>query len=196
MMKMDYLTHYYHTDQEPFRSLSALPDEAALQIMQSLVDDSPYGERFKHPRQYLADRRAAEKWVREGFILKGGKPQAQYPIAMVLGSSQWLCKFAPQPEKHGEIRLPLSLFSKYEVSFTYPDSMISHWLGRDQPPEFYLPDLHGIIFTLDEILAIVAERGMPEGRWQTHLPEHLAPYIEAQVWNHTKLREFRMSQSG
>lgn len=195
-MNINTLTHYYHQDQEPFRSLSALPDEEAIRIMQALADDTPYGERFKNPRQYLAARKAAEGWVRLEFIKKGGHPQAQYPITMVLGSSAWLRKYAPHPDKHGEISLPLSLFTDREISFTYPDSMISHWLGRDQPAAFYQPNLHGIIFTLNEILALVEERGMPEDNWPNRLPERLAPYIEAQVWNHGKLRDYRKSLSG
>ncbi len=40
---------------------------------------------------------------------------------------------------------------------------------------------------LSEILAIVEEKGMPEDDWETNLPRSLAPYIEAQVWNHELL---------
>jgi hypothetical protein len=85
---------------------------------------------------------------------------------------------------HGEIRIPLSLFMEYDVSFTYPDSMISLWFGREKPAEYYLPEFHGKVFTLSEILSIVETKGFPEEKWETGLPSHLAPYIEAQVWNH------------
>ena len=56
-----YLTHYYSNDTGPFQSLSALPDEEALKIMQSLCDDTPYGARFKDPAQYLKDRKKTER---------------------------------------------------------------------------------------------------------------------------------------
>jgi hypothetical protein len=134
---IDYLTHYYKLGTQPFQSLSALTDEEAEGIMQGLSDDTPYGARFKDPLGYMRDRRQTEQWVRDQFIAKGGQPRASYPIPMVLGSSPWIMKNAPDPAAHGEIRIPLSVFTEQDVSFTYPDSMISLWFGRDKPPEYY-----------------------------------------------------------
>jgi hypothetical protein len=187
---VDYLTHYYSSRLGPFQSLSSLADDEALKIMEALYDDTPYGARFKDPVRYLRDRKATEQWVREEFIAKGGKPQARYPIPMVLGSSKWLVQIAPDRETHAEIRIPLSIFREEDLSFTYPDSMISRWFGRDKPAEYYLPDLHGQVFTLSEIGSIVAARGLPEDDWHTNLPDHLAPYIEAQVWQHDLLQTY------
>lgn len=188
---IDYLTHYYSKDNEPFQSLSSLPDKEAIAIMGHLYEDSPYGERFKNPKRYLKSRKDTEKWVRAEFIKKGGKPTDPYPIPMVLGSSKWLSKAAPDPKKHGEIIVPLSIFMECDISFTYPDSMVSHWFGQDKPAEFYQADLHGIVFTRSEILTIVEEKGLPEVDWETNLPGNLAPYIEAQVWNHDLLLAFK-----
>jgi len=109
---VDYLTHYYSIDKEPFQSLSALSDEEAVKIMKELCDDTPYGERFKRPRQYLIRRKDTERWVRNEFIAKSGQPKEKYPIPMVLGSSPWLVAAAPDPVKHGEIRIPLSKFTE------------------------------------------------------------------------------------
>lgn len=190
-MKVDYLTHYYLSEIGPFQSLSALPDEEAIKIMEELRDDTLFGVRFKDPVQYLRNRRETERWVREGFIAKGGKPQESYPISMVLGSSRWLVENTPKRERGTEIRIPLSIFSEYDISFTYPDSMISMWFGRERPPEYYQPDLHGKIFSLPEILSIVEIKGMPEEDWGINLPSSLAPYIEAQVWRHELLFEFK-----
>jgi len=102
-----------------------------------------------------------------------------------------MVKQAPDPDAHGEIRIPLSIFTEYDVSFTYPDSMISLWFGREKPKEYYLPDYHGKVFTLSEILSIVGEKGLPEEDWETNLPSDLAPYIEAQVWNHKLLEIYK-----
>ncbi|MCB0058724.1 MAG: hypothetical protein KDE45_16925 [Caldilineaceae bacterium] len=194
-MPVDYLTHYYMGDREPFQSLSALPDAEAIRIMAALSDDTPFGARFKQPHQYLAARRDSEAWVRAEFIAKGGRPQAGYPISCVLGSSGWLEQAAPERAIHAAIRIPLALFTADDVSFTYPDSMISRWFGRDKPAEYYRPALHGRVFTLPEILALVAEKGMPEEHWDSNLPVTLAPYIEAQVWNHEVLAAFRRQQN-
>ena len=187
---IDYLTHYYRLGSQPFRSLSALADEEAVKIMEALYDDTPVWARFKDPVQYMRDRRKTEQWVREEFIAKGGQPREFYPISMVLGSSPWVVSHAPDPAFHGEIRIPLAVLTEQDVSFTYPDSMISLWLSRDKPGEYYQPELHGKIFTISEILSIVALRGLPEEAWETNLPDYLAPYIEAQVWNQDLLREY------
>ena len=66
--------------------------------------------------------------------------------------------------------------------------MISLWFGTEKPSEYYLPKLHGRVFTRTEILSIVEAKGLPEQEWETNLPSHLAPYIEAQVWNQQPLR--------
>jgi len=178
---IDYLTHYYRRGSRPFLSLSA------LRIMGDLYQDTVLDARFKDPAQYLHDRKQTEQWVRQKFIEKGGCPRAAHPVYMVLGSSRWINRHAQEGNSICEIRIPISVFQPGDVSFTYPDSMISLWFGIDQPAEYYLPDYHGKVFTLPEILSIVAERGVPEECWETHLPDDLAPYIEAQVWNYTPL---------
>jgi hypothetical protein len=47
------------------------------------------------------------------------------------------------------------------------------------------------VFTVSEILSLVEAKGLPEEDWETNLPGDLAPYIEAQVWNHEPLAEYR-----
>ncbi len=69
--------------------------------------------------------------------------------------------------------------------------MLSRWFGTDRPAEFYQPDYHGKVFTRSEILAIVAARGLPEEGWEPRLPDDLAPYIEAQVWNKQPLLAYQ-----
>ena len=187
---IDYLTHYYAPGTPPFRSLSALPEAEAVRIMESLYDEeSLVMMRFKEPLRYLRDRKQSEAWVREAFIRKGGKPRDDYPHYMVLGESQWIVRATGDPDPP-RVCVPLAAFEEGDVSFTYPDSMISFWFGNDKPPEYYLPDLHGIVFTRAEILALVTRKGRPEEDWNTNLPPHLAPYIEAQVWNHAPLQPY------
>ena len=190
----DYLTHYYLKGTEPFRSLSALPEDKAIRIMEQMYaefQDSILFERFKNPAAYLKERRAAEQWVLDAFIAKGGTPQEAYPITMVLGESAWLMRHDPDPKRHAEIRIPLSAFGEGDVSFTFPDSMISHWYGAEKPGAYYLPDYHGKVFTRTEIIAIVEERGFPEDSWNVPLPDNFGAYIEAQVWNHEVLEAYK-----
>lgn len=198
---VDHLTYYYTRGTPPFRSLSALPTPEAVRIMQELYarfEGSILFQRFKDPLAYLQQRWQTEQWVRNSFIARGGRPQAAYPIAMVLGSSPWIEKHAPgTADTQAEIRIPLSAFGPGEVSFTYPDSMISFWFGQEKPAAYYLPEYHGRVFTLAEILSLVEQKGLPEENWATGLPDDLAPYIEAQVWNHAPLLAYgRRDQDG
>jgi hypothetical protein len=161
MVDHDHLTYYYKRGAKPFQSLSALSDAEAIRIMEALYvqyKDNILFERFKDPLGYLRERRQTEEWVRNGFLAKGGRPRESYPICMVLGSSAWIRKNAPDPVTHGEIRIPLSAFSESDLSFTYPDSMVSRWFDRDKPAEYYQPEYHGKVFTVSEILEIVEKK--------------------------------------
>jgi hypothetical protein len=187
---IDFLTYYYENGSVPFRCISELPDESAVHIMRELYRrhrGSVLYERFSHPEDYLRERRETEKWVRSEFTAKGGRPAAEHPVSMVLGSSTWIERNAPDRRKHGEIQLPLALFSETDVSFTFPDSMVSRWLGAARPEEYFLPDFHGKVFTLGEIRKIVEALGLPEEKWGIPLPPDTGPYIEAQVWNRSPL---------
>lgn len=191
---IDYLIHFYRRGTEPFRSLSALSDVDAMRIMNDFyIEGSVIWERFKDPAQYLQARRQIEQWLRREFIAKGGKPQDAYPIYMVWGRTKWLMTAADAATlaTTAEIQVPLSLFGEWDVSFTYPDSMVSTLLADEQNPEYYLPDYHGRVFTLSEIRSIVESNGLPGEKWGTHLPDFLANYIEAQVWNRAPLLEYK-----
>jgi hypothetical protein len=187
---IDYLIHFYRRGTEPFRSLSALSDRDAMQIMQdAYVEGAVFWERFKDPAQYLRTRRQIEQWLRQEFIAKGGAPQESYPIYMILGRSKWLLTAADAVTlaTTAEIQVPLSLFQACDVSFTYPDSMVSFLVADQKESEYYLPDYHGKLFTLSEILSIIESNGLPGEKWGTNLPSFLANYIEAQVWNQEPL---------
>ena len=189
-MEVDILIHAYKKGTSPFRSLSALSDLEALEMMKNLyIKGSLFWERFEDPAQYLRLRKQVEEWLRREFVAKGGNPQASYPIYMMLGRSKWVQTMldATTLATTVEIQIPLSLFRECDVSFTYPDSMVSFILNKERNPDYYLPEYHGRVFTLSEICAIVEANGLPGYRWGTNLPSDLANYIEAQIWNHAPL---------
>jgi len=142
-------------------------------------------------------RRQIEQWLRQEFIAKGGAPQESYPIYMILGRSKWLLTAADAATRAttAKIQIPLSLFQEGDVSFTYPDSMVSFLLANQKESAYYLPDYHGRIFTLSEIRSIIYSNGLPGEKWGTNLPSFLANYIEAQVWNQDPLREYKRQLS-
>jgi hypothetical protein len=157
-MQDHYLVHYYKLQGGPFRSLSLLTDEEALRIMRSLADDTIFGARFKDPEWYLSARRMTEQWTRAAFIAKGGMPREPAPVYLTLGRSDWI-EHGSQPGDPHPIAVPLSVFDEGDVSFTYPDSMVSAWFAKDKPAPFYDAELHGKVFTRTEILALLSRKG-------------------------------------
>jgi hypothetical protein len=189
-MMIEYLIHAYRQGADPFRSLSALSDAEAMEHMKALyVEGSIFWERFQDPAGYLRARRQVEGWLWSAFLAKGGQPKAPHPIYMVLGRSKWLQTMldATTLATTVEIEVPLALFGEGDVSFTYPDSMVSFMLAQEKNPAYHLPEYHGQVFTLSEIRAIVEARGLPGETWGTELPGYLGNYIEAQVWAHEPL---------
>lgn len=194
---IDYLVHLYKSGTEPFRTLSGLPEEDAIRIMQSLYTaGSIFWERFEDPLAYLRLRKQIEQSIREAFIAKGGKPREAHPIYMAFGRTRWMQNGldAVTLATTTEIEVPLSLFQECDVSFTYPDSMVSFLLARQKDPDYYLPDFHGRVFTLSEIRCLVDSSGLPGEKWGNNLPSSTPNYIEAQVWNQEPLLEYRRQQ--
>jgi hypothetical protein len=191
---IDYLVHLYKSGTEPFRTLSILPEEDAIRIMQSLyMAGSIFWERFDDPAGYLRLRKQIEQHIRQAFLAKGGTPRAPHPIYMAFGRTRWMLNSvdAVTLATTTEIEVPLSLFEECDVSFTYPDSMVSFLLAKEREAEYYLPDYYGKIFTLAEIRSIVEMNGLPGEKWGNKLPSSLPNYIEAQIWNHEPLLEYK-----
>jgi hypothetical protein len=190
---IDLLLHFFRKGSKPFQSLSDIPEYQALSIMRRLfVEGSILWERFRDPSSYLFFRKQVEQKIRNDFLLKGGMPQERYPIYFVLGRPKWIedAADAQTINTTDEITIPLSILTPEDVSFTYPDSMVSAMMESAKNPEYYEPDYHGKVFTLTEIAEIVTQKGLPGDKWQTRMPKHLAHYIEAQVWNRKPLLEY------
>ena len=194
LIMIDTLLHLYKSGTEPFRSLSSLPEEVAIRIMQDLyMEGAIFWERFQQPAQYLRLRKQIEQSIRQSFIEKGGMPREAYPIYMALGRTKWMQNEldAPTLATTTEIQVPLCLFRECDLSFTYSDSMVSFLLAQEKESEYYLPDYHGKVFTLSEIRSIVESLGLPGEKWGANLPASMPNYIETQVWNHEPLLEYK-----
>ncbi len=175
------LTHYHHKNDAPFQNLSSLADKDALSVISSLSDraGSVY-RRFRNPEQYLKQRRETEHWVRQEFIKKGGQPVSVYPHYFAIEQAKWI-----EAGYNGEslaVQFPVSAFQPEQVSFTYPDSMISYWLKGQTDEAFYRPEYHGQVFVLSEISKIIDAFGIPDEEWRTEEIRKYDLFIEAQVW--------------
>jgi hypothetical protein len=195
---VDYLIHFYKRGSRPFQSLSALPEREALSLMHSLyIEGSVFWERFQDPCEYLRFRRQVEGNLYKQFQDKGGRPKHDYPIYLMVGRPGWVVE-AGDPitlQTTDEIRVPLSILREDEVSFTYPDSMVSALICQHKDASYYEPEYHGKAFTLQEMERIISVRGLPGEGWETSMPKHYAHYIEAQVWNKSVLEDYLTSRA-
>jgi hypothetical protein len=175
------LTHYHHQDEPPFQNLSALSATEALRVIERLRHRSgAVYRRFRDPVQYLAQRRSTERWLREAFIQQGGRPQSAYPHYFVVGRSTWI--EAGFEGKYGMLQLPIEAFPAETVSFTYTDSMISHWLRSQTEQAFYHPEYHGRVFGLSGIREVIAQFRLPGDGLKSDVTRKHDLFIEAQVW--------------
>jgi hypothetical protein len=175
------LTHYHHKNDAPFQNLSSLAEEEALNVISTLRDRTGLVyRRFRNPKQYLKQRREAESWVRQEFIKKGGQPASVYPHYFVIEGARWIK--AGYNEESLALQFPVSAFQPEQISFTYPDSMISYWLKSQTDQVFYRPEYHGQVFVLSEISKVIDAFGIPAEEWQTEETRKYDLFIEAQVW--------------
>jgi hypothetical protein len=191
---IDALLHYHRRGSPPFRSLSALPDEAALGLMPGLyVPGSILWRRFGSPAQYLQARRTVERGLYRQFKDKGGRPRQEHPVYFTVGRPRWAYPAYDDATQAvtDAIEVPVSVLDPAEISFTYPDSILAHF--QRESGEFVIPGsgYRGELLTLAEMEALAAREGLPVQGWSPDLPSHLSYYIEAQVWNLEALREYR-----
>jgi len=187
---VDYLLHIYRKGSKPFQTISDLPEEMALQIMEQLyIEGAVFWERFKEPRSYLSFRKQVELTMRTAFKNKGGKPINEHPIYLIVGRPKWMDIVSDDKTLQTTeiLRVPLSMIKRESVSFTYPDSMVSALMAAEQNPDYYEPEYHGKVFTFDEMMDIIEKKGLPGEGWETRMPKHYAHYIEAQVWDRSML---------
>jgi hypothetical protein len=176
------LTHYHHRDEPPFQNLSALTRADAIEVMMNLRNRSgKVYHRFQNPQSYIEKRQRVESWVRQEFINKGGRPANTYPHYFVVGRSLWIEE--GYQNQYLSTDYPITAFDRSQVSFTYPDSMISYWLKSQSQQVFYHPEYHGQVFTLGEISAIIALFGVPIDEWRNDQMRQHDLFIEAQIWS-------------
>ncbi|MCH1639957.1 hypothetical protein MJ257_07565 [Paenibacillus timonensis] len=172
------LYHYFEKDLGPFRNLSSLPVERALEVSEQIRQE---GKSFASRRsaEYMLIRKELEQTARERFIVKGGQPQNAYPHYMTLESCDWLKTWYTRPDW---IRINWDEFQETSISFTYGDLFPTMRYQEDKP-------YRRQVYTKREIVEVIAEYGLPQvwNRLGDHGPER---YIEVQIWDDEVLRRF------
>lgn len=189
----NYLTHYYEKGNIRLKNICSYDDVEARAILTNLSES---GQRtWLHPG-YLEERREVEAWLEREFLDKGKKPYLRHPIYFVLGEHDDLFQKGGFFSLTNPIKLqiPLSLFDSNQISFTYPDSMPSYNIPRQERGKPYLKPFHGRVFTKDEINEVIQTYGLPGDRWKVEEKWRSDRFIEAQIWDARPIERFLQSK--
>lgn len=139
------------------------------------------------PKERIHRRRKIERWLHQEFCLLGGKPQTRHPCYFTLEESPFLKQFGCYEGTPKQVKLPLSMFSSKNISFTYPDSFFSDWLSRNRDHALYNSELSGKVFSLEQMVRLQENNVIPKDVYMEtpDYPFHF--YIEAQVWDYRLL---------
>lgn len=85
MSTPQFLYHYYEQKNGPFRNITEMGFEKAVDIQASIQE----GWNSKRDKNYIKTRFSLEKRLKEHFILKGGKPSRNDPFYFTLGECKW-----------------------------------------------------------------------------------------------------------
>ena len=182
-----YIYHYFEKERGPFLSLSDVSDDKIKKILeQSRAEDKESGKSTLLGSVYSDDniniRRHQEHMTRVTFAEKGGKPVREFPCYAVLarGNDSNYIEGLKSRYKIGEyVRIPVEDLDMTAVSFTYGDQCET--VNPAEYENFLANTYRPPVYTYDEILDVIAERGWIEytGDWGWPRPW----YIEAQMWN-------------
>jgi hypothetical protein len=143
---------YYFRHRPTFRSILDRGASSAKELL------SRRDTGWRSRGDYIDFRIAVEAWVRTEFFKKGGQPRRLHPIYMSLGIERMM---EDDPSYRGKLVLPLCIFDRTQVSFTYLDSM--HTKEGRRP----------LVFMTEEIPMMIESFG--------------SGYTEAQVWDDSPL---------
>jgi hypothetical protein len=168
--------------------MSDLSDDEIVCFMKAHFTDHSWFH--ADPKERIERRRKIESWLHHECVLLGGRPQTEHPCYFTLNESPFLKEYGYYEGTPREIKIPLSVFSSTNVSFTYPDSFFSEWLDRHQSDPLYHRELNGKVFSLGEMLQLLRNVAIPENVYMNTPSGGFQFYIEAQVWDYKLLDSF------
>jgi hypothetical protein len=175
------VTHNYHPDGQFLGNVCDRPLAEAEKILSHRRQAG--GRSLK--ANYLKRRLQTEAWlIEERKHLLGSTPRAR-PIYFFLGD------FADgmDPERPHALVMPIDAFPRDVLTFTFPDSMTSLPFGMSDKHSHERRPYHGKVFTLDQIVGIVEEFGLPDRSCP------IDRFIEVQVWDERPILDFMKRSS-
>lgn len=150
----DYLVHYHHNQATLFHSIL----EQGYTRSKEILRNSPLASIAKE--EYVDERIIVENHIRTEFYKKGGIPLRNFPLYASLGESKYL----EGNSVFTKIIIPLSVFNKEQLSFTFTDSM------------FKVHNLKPEVFLINELSLMIDIYGLKSP--------------EAQIWDDEPLRNW------
>ncbi len=151
-----YIVHYHHKDAKFLHSVL----ENGYRKAKELLSTSPV-DRISRD-EYVDHRIMIENHIKSEFYRKGGLPKRIYPLYASLGESKYL----DWQECFTKYVIPLSVFDKTQISFTFTDSM------------FDVHELKPEVFLIDELDQMIEKYGLKSPEVQIWDAKPLKDYIE------------------
>ncbi len=185
MIEPKYLYHYFELNNGPFRNITEHGVKKATDVQSKILK----GFISKRLPSYIEWRFSLEERLKKQFMAKGRKPNRNDPFYFTLEPCDLLKTWYENP---GIIKLPLSDFHPDQISFTYPDSMISFQFYDDPKFAEYRKDCNGKVFMLTEIDEVINKFGMPsEDKWKSEKLLQYDRYVEVQVWDDEVINNYK-----
>ena len=167
-----FISHYFYPGTDPWKNIMSLPEKEAFRVAAELADKYPdttsFG-RFADFVNYYPNRKRADEYVREAFIMLGGKPRLMHPYSFVLGECEYLRDWFDTNDK---LVIDLSDVPDDQVSFTLGDSCALLIHGKE-------PAVLTKAMLLEDIRAC---NGSVEEYCKKSLGSGYA-YVEVQLWD-------------
>lgn len=179
-----YLYHYYDKSVGPFISLSDLPIDDAMAVMDEIKRTKPNTKGAARQMSYMKRRHEIEEILRTEFTKKGGIIKRKSPHYMVVGHSPWLSTWF---ENSAYVKIPIEEFNTRTVSFTYGDAFPVFSENKHKMDD---KEYRRKVYTYDEILEIIEKYGMPQD-YNDNGERGPERYVEAQVWSDETIAGYR-----
>jgi hypothetical protein len=176
------ITHNYDPVRGPCKNICDLSDAEAERVLNEIRTSGLRLIKW----DYLRRRRQTEEWLIRERRRKLGLTMLEHPVYFFLGDFS----DGKDPSRPASLVMPLREFPPETLTFTYPDSMASLPIGVRDDHCLHRKRYHGQVFTLAEIVSIVAEYGMPGDRWKTDPTMQYDRFIEVQVWDSRPIVEW------
>ena len=173
--------HYYDRSTGPFRSLTALSDEEACSVLETVKSQHPHSMCALRDEQYIQKRRRCESLIRREFAAKGGITETDTPFYMTLEHTPWMETWY---EICGFIKIPAEEFDLRTVSFTYGDSMPTFSPLVNDGKEYRKK-----VYTYEEIFEIIKKYGLPQD-WNPDGKYGPERYIEVHIWSDKVIKRY------